>query len=99
MGLFGTRCMRCGGKRTKQEVDGVPTCDDCRAKLEAAREESRLCPVDGSAMAKSIIYNVVVDRCPDCNGVWLDGGELEVIQSTTSQHADFATGFVLGMAT
>jgi hypothetical protein len=91
--------MRCGGKRTKQEVDGVPTCDDCRAQLEIAREASRACPVDGNVMTKAVIHNVVVDRCPECNGVWLDGGELEIIQATTAEHGDFASGFVLGMVT
>ena len=28
-------------------------------------------------MSKEIVLNLVIDRCPSCRGVWLDGGELE----------------------
>jgi Zn-finger nucleic acid-binding protein len=28
-------------------------------------------------MLKEIVHMIVVDRCPNCLGVWLDGGEVE----------------------
>ena len=35
-------------------------------------------------MTKDVVLNVVIDRCPSCNGVWLDGGELELIRSAVA---------------
>jgi Zn-finger nucleic acid-binding protein len=46
-------------------------------KVKASSEESRLCPLDGASMSKEIAHMIVIDRCPECKGVWLDGGELE----------------------
>ena len=84
MSLLGEKCARCGKKRTRQEFEGIPTCDACRqlleTKLAAAKESPRACPIDREAMAKEIVSNVVVDRCPRCQGVWLDGGELELLR-------------------
>ena len=63
--------------------------------VEASAETERLCPTDGERMSKEIAYMVVIDRCPKCQGVWLDGGELERIQSSTQEVAlrAVATGF------
>lgn len=33
-----------------------------------------------AAMAKRAFEGVLVDRCPTCEGVWLDGGELNMLQ-------------------
>ena len=38
------------------------------------------CPVDDSDLMRVFSQpdrNVVIDRCPKCLGVWLDGGELK----------------------
>jgi ribosomal protein L37AE/L43A len=82
--LFGEKCARCGKKRTKEEYQGLPTCESCRVllekKLEASKEESHSCPVDGQRLEKEIVMSVIVDRCPACRGVWLDGGELEQLR-------------------
>jgi hypothetical protein len=84
MSLLGEKCARCGRKRTRKEFAGVPTCEDCQRTLElklaAAKESPRVCPIDANAMTKEIVSNVVVDRCPACRGVWLDGGELELMR-------------------
>ena len=84
MSLLGEKCARCGRKRTRKEFAGVPTCDDCHRllelKLEAAKESPRVCPIDEAAMQKEVVSNVIVDRCPHCKGVWLDGGELELLR-------------------
>ncbi|MGH7566747.1 MAG: zf-TFIIB domain-containing protein, partial [Gemmatimonadota bacterium] len=83
MSVWGEKCVRCGGKRTRSTYEGLPTCDDCQklleAQLQADAEDHRLCPLDGVAMSKEIVLNVVVDRCPACKGMWLDGGELELL--------------------
>jgi hypothetical protein len=84
MSLLGEKCARCGKKRTRKEFAGVPTCDECHQTLEmklaAAAEAPRACPIDQTAMKKEVVSNVIVDRCPRCNGVWLDGGELELVR-------------------
>jgi Zn-finger nucleic acid-binding protein len=42
------------------------------------------CPADGTAMKKvdfNIYTDIILDYCPTCGGFWLDGGELERINS------------------
>jgi hypothetical protein len=84
MGVWGEKCVRCGNRRTRSTYEGLPTCEDCQAllqaRLKAEAEDRRLCPLDGVAMTKEVILNVVVDRCPSCKGMWLDGGELDLLK-------------------
>ena len=84
MALFGEKCVRCDRRRTKESFDGLPTCEPCRqdliSKAKADSEDRRKCLIDGSEMSKDVILNIVIDRCPNCGGVWLDGGELELIR-------------------
>ena len=100
MGLFGEKCLRCGQQRTKQKVDGIPTCDACGLKLKAEKETKRQCPVDGSEMSKDVVFNIIIDRCPKCSGVWLDGGELDLVKKGIESGApdNFGAGLLLGMA-
>jgi Zn-finger nucleic acid-binding protein len=58
--------------------------------LEASREDQRPCPVDGANMAKEIAHMLVIDRCPECSGVWLDGGELERMRADLHEVAVLA---------
>lgn len=39
----------------------------------------RLSPVTGKELVQEVILGVVVDRCQESGGVWLDAGELEQI--------------------
>ena len=97
--LFGDKCARCEEQRTKGTFEGLPTCEKCEAQIRAEREETRRCPLDGAEMSKEIVLNVVIDRCPSCSGVWLDGGELELVNKGIEEGGggDFASGFVVGM--
>ncbi len=98
MGLFGERCVRFNKKRTRRAFEGLPTCDECELQLKAAREETRSCPIDSAHMIKEVLMNVILDRCPTCHGVWLDGGELDIMKNAVSEEGgDFATGFLMGM--
>src|SRR5262245_42932104 len=96
MSLLGEKCARCGKKRTHKELDGVPTCDACERALQlrraVAKEAPRACPIDRAPMQKEIVANVVIDRCPRCRGVWLDGGELDLLRGAI---ADGVTESVL----
>jgi hypothetical protein len=100
MALFGEKCARCGKKRTREEYEGRPTCKDCQEllerKLEASREAQQRCPVDGASMEKEIVMSVIVDRCPSCHGVWLDGGELDQLKGEVA--ADVSRELIRGFA-
>lgn len=90
--------MRCGEKRTRDTIDGVPTCDECQIEIKLERESRRNCPLDGTEMVKIIHYNVVIDKCPTCKGHWLDPGELKLLQTAVAQaDNNFASGFIMGM--
>lgn len=86
---IGETCVRCGKRRTRTEFEGVPTCMDCELKLKAEREETLRCQHDGAEMRKEVIQNVIVDRCPECGGVWFDGGELEILGAAYRRATDF----------
>jgi len=77
----GEPCARCGNRRTSREFEGVQTCGECELAIKAEREDRMNCVHDGSLMRKEVIEGVIVDRCPDCGGVWFDGGELEVLSN------------------
>jgi Zn-finger nucleic acid-binding protein len=41
------------------------------------------CPIDGSQLTRQKYeHDIEVDRCPECDGMWLDPRELERIQDT-----------------
>ena len=100
MSIFGEKCARCGSK-TRHEVEGKATCVACDNEMqllvEAKGEELHLCPVDGATMSKEIAHMIVVDRCPSCQGVWLDGGELERLKDGVEASAvmAMASGFTV----
>ena len=100
MALFGEKCARCG-KKTRNEVDGKATCEACEQEMTllvaAEGESKRPCPVDGAIMSKEIAHMIVIDKCPTCRGVWLDGGELERLKGGVEAEALMAmtTGFTL----
>lgn len=100
MSLFGEKCVRCGEK-TRHEANGVPTCEACEQEMkllvDAESEKARPCPVDGETMKKEVAHMIVIDRCPKCQGVWLDGGELERIKGGVEAKAlmAMANGFTV----
>lgn len=84
MSLFGHKCERCGD-RTKETYRDVPMCSACKQEFETRlnikNEGARSCPVDGTLMNKEVAHVVVIDRCPQCHGIWLDEGEFERLSS------------------
>ena len=59
------------------------------------REPIRICPVDGTTLAKSASNEIIVDRCPKCEGIWLDAGELDAMKEAANQEG-IAAGMALG---
>lgn len=66
-----------------------------RAKLDAERTEMERrqrdsereqhymrCPKCGARLEERDAANIKVDMCPECNGTWLDAGELELLRQT-----------------
>lgn len=90
MKLFGEKCHRCG-VRTRNKADDAPVCERCAAEMtlavSAGAEDARSCPVDGADMRKEIAHMVVIDRCSECGGVWLDAGELRLIREDAEELA------------
>ncbi len=45
--------------------------------------KSMKCPKDKNELIKELYEDCVeVDKCPTCQGIWLDEGELEIIEET-----------------
>lgn len=86
---------------SRNKADDAPVCESCAAEMElavtAGEEEVRSCPVDGAKMTKEIAHMVVIDRCSECGGVWLDSGELRLIRDDAEEVAlrSFTNSFVL----
>lgn len=86
----GENCIRCNHHFKFEELtygsNGYGLCHECSTKLDAKREPVRLCPHDGTQMNKSIVYGkLLVDNCPSCGGIWLDGDELAIMREIIMQ--------------
>jgi Zn-finger nucleic acid-binding protein len=68
--------------------------------MDPANEPLRKCPVDNTEMKKQLVGDVfIIDGCPTCGGVWLDKGELEIIEKKAKDEGwrkGTALGFVFG---
>lgn len=62
---------------------------EMRSSLDKKREEEfklhrkdthwMKCPKCGHDLEEISYQDVMIDRCPDCKGIWLDHGELELL--------------------
>jgi hypothetical protein len=98
MSLLGEKCVRCGQRTRRSHLDR-PVCEACQQQidlaLEASKEQRRQCPADGAALGKEIAHGTIIDRCPSCQGVWLDAGELERLTNETAQDVVAAMAYGL----
>lgn len=87
------RCKRCRGiwcdRGELTELLGQSNWRLAKLTGSRAREELNLrkgkCPRDGCDLVRiSCSFNqaVVLDTCPQCQGIWLDGGELDKLLGT-----------------
>jgi DNA repair exonuclease SbcCD ATPase subunit len=52
----------------------------------AARASARgRCPKCGHSLEQRTLHEVGVEECPECGGMWLDKGELEVLAERESE--------------
>lgn len=57
---------------------------------------ARKCPVCSVEMFKeeyAYCSQILIERCPDCLGVWLDAGELEALEIFFEQQSEARLGF------
>ena len=103
MTLLASSCARCGVPVPEPSGAEIPTCSRCaellQRRLQPEAEAARRCPVHGVVLAKEIVHQIVVDRCPACGGVWLDGGELDLLRRALQGGASdpLARTVVLGL--
>jgi hypothetical protein len=55
-----------------------------RARLDA--ERLKRC---GGELAEREHHGVKIDQCPECEGIWLDKGELELIEEVDAKSSGF----------
>lgn len=65
-----------------------------RAKADADRvariaADRNRCPRDGTSLVAKESNHVTIDQCPQCEGIWLDKGELEILAAGSAEHAGF----------
>ena len=92
-------CIRCRHDYRLEDVSiehDFIICTDCTTNLNPSRERVRVCPIDGRAMKKLIIYDLVlIDKCEACGGIWLDQHELKVIARIVGVNAAVG-GYLMG---
>ena len=51
-----------------------------KANADAERKSHQMrCPKCGGHLTTTGFHQIQIERCPDCLGVWLDAGELDLI--------------------
>jgi uncharacterized protein with PIN domain len=67
----------------KQDADLIKA---QRAKLDADRAKAERdshhmrCPKCGGQLTEHEYHHMKIDRCGDCGGIWLDKGEMEMLE-------------------
>jgi len=46
------------------------------------------CPLDGTALVRVTLAGIELDKCPQCDGIWFDQGELERIRDARLTDAE-----------
>lgn len=73
-----------------------------RAALDVARSASERkahymkCPKCGADLVETEHHHVKVDRCPECKGVWLDAGEIEMLEHANERGVKGFFGSMFG---
>ena len=65
-----------------------------RLAARKAEDKPRLSPVTGKPMEQVHFGEVIVDRCNDSGGIWLDAGELELLINQAADKTNQETGWL-----
>ena len=78
---------------------------EMRASLDAEREKQERkshfmkCPKDGADLKETDYHHVKVDVCPECHGIWLDSGEIDMLRHVQDHGAgSFVSNLFKGLA-
>ena len=66
-----------------------------RAKQERKSHLNK-CPKCGSTLVEREYHHMKIDACPECGGMWLDKGELEMIEHVERNQVKRFIGSMLG---
>lgn len=94
------KCHLCGKSIRNSSRSKVTICKDCHMKLETKNGKEVLCPNDKTRMEKKYIWNVVIDQCPLCGGIWLEHGELAIIKKSIADgyQDKYIEGLAIGLS-
>jgi uncharacterized protein len=60
--------------------------EQARLAADAERKSHYMrCPKCGGHLTTEELHRVQVDRCPDCHGVWFDGGEIDAVMQASER--------------
>lgn len=60
--------------------------EQARLDQDAERKSHYMrCPKCGGHLKTEEFHRVQVDRCPDCQGLWLDAGEIEAVMGASER--------------
>jgi uncharacterized protein len=76
-------------RQDKEKIANMRTDLDKKRETEAKEKRKEThwmkCPKCGSDMEEINYQDVMIDKCPDCKGIWLDHGELEILAKGDTQ--------------
>lgn len=78
-------CIECEGywfdsEELNSVVEDSENLIDGRTEELLKEGEHLTCPRCNVEMETQYMFDVIIDRCPECNGIWLDRGELFQVQ-------------------
>jgi uncharacterized protein with PIN domain len=70
--------------------------DEERQKAERASHYMR-CPKCGGQLEEIAFHHLKIDKCPDCGGIWLDKGEMDMLQHIDQSRIRQFVGSMFGL--
>jgi uncharacterized protein len=67
-----------------------------RSKQETSKGSNK-CPKCDTDLKEVEFHHVKIDRCPNCEGMWLDKGELEMIEYVDRNSVSRFVGSMFGL--
>ena len=82
-------------RQDKEKIEKMRSSLDIKREEEARQKRKEThwmkCPKCGSDLEEINFQNVMIDKCAECQGIWLDHGELELLANA---QAPLAKGFL-----
>jgi hypothetical protein len=79
----------------RQEYERLKKIEEEKHRMLAAEEKKKLkelhhmrCPKCGMELVAINYKNIEIDKCSECEGVWLDAGELEAVSKLETSSID-----------